>query len=299
MARRKFRRGLFDPGVGDGQLSFPEPPEEKGAESDGASRTPAGDAAAAAGRKVYSVGEITTLVKGTIERTFGPLWIEGEISNLSRPPSGHRYFTLKDEAAQIQAILFREAAYHAVGFELADGLRVLVHGRLAVYAPRGQYQIIVDRVEPLGAGRFAVEFERLKRQLAAEGLFDPARKRPLPGFPRTVGIVTSPTGAAVRDMLELLRSRWPPLRVILAPVRVQGAGAAEEIAAGLAALTPAAGAPRGGEIDVVIVGRGGGERRGPRLLQRGARRAGDSRLAPPGRLGRGARGRLLDLRLRR
>jgi len=273
MPRRRFHRGLFDPGVESVQIPFPAPPGDVGpaflpAIAAGKNACPTAPAAPVPdrqrpvpGRKVYTVGELTALVKGTLERAFAaPLWVEGEVSNLSRPSSGHSYFTLKDGAAQLAVVLFRDAARRALAFALNDGQQVLVRGRLGVYAARGQYQLVADRIEPSGAGALALAFEALKRKLAAEGLFDPARKRPLPPFPRAVGVVTSPSGAALRDILKVLRRRWPRLGVVIVPVRVQGEGAAEEIADGIKLLNEAAatGAPGLGPIDVLIVGRGGG-----------------------------------------
>jgi exodeoxyribonuclease VII large subunit len=179
------------------------------------------------------------------------VWVEGEVSNLRAPGSGHLYYTLKDETSQIRAVLFRSSAVR-VRFALQDGMQVIVRGRLTVYEPRGEYQIVVEDVEPKGIGALQLAYEQLKERLAAEGLFDQARKRPLPMFPRAIGVVTSLGGAAIRDILTVLRRRWPSLHLIIAPVQVQGEGAASQIAEGLDALNEQ------GIVDVIIVGRGGG-----------------------------------------
>jgi len=208
-------------------------------------------AAAPPPRHVYRVAEITRKIKAALEGEFGMVWIEGEVSNFRAPGSGHFYFTLKDEAAQIRAVLFRQ---RQAGMKVAiqDGLKLLVYGQITVYEKGGDYQILVHRAEAAGRGDLQAAFEALKRKLAAEGLFDPARKRPLPALPQHIGIVTSPTGAALRDILNILDRRFPNLHIVIAPARVQGAGAAEEIAAAIDALNA-----RGG-LDVMIVGRGGG-----------------------------------------
>jgi len=203
------------------------------------------------GERVFTVAELTARVKAQLEDSFPAVWVEGEISNLRSPSSGHAYFTLKDDLAQLRCVLFRSRG-RRVRFELADGLQVLVFGGLDVYAARGEYQLVVELVEPKGLGALQLAFEQLKRKLEAEGLFDQARKRPLPRFPRTIGIVTSPTGAALRDMLHIIARRFGELRVLVAPVRVQGEGAPLEIVEALGDLGEV------GELDVVIVGRGGG-----------------------------------------
>lgn len=191
------------------------------------------------------------MVRASLESGFADVWLEGEISNLRAPGSGHLYCTLKDQASQIRAVVFRSAAVR-LRFGLEEGLHVVVRGRLSVYEPRGEYQVILDHLEPKGRGVLQLAFEQLKRRLAAEGLFDGAGKQSLPSFPRTVGIVTSPTGAAVRDLITVLHRRCPILSLIIAPVQVQGDGSAEQIAAAIQALN------RLGVIDVIIVGRGGG-----------------------------------------
>lgn len=202
-------------------------------------------------RKVYRVIELTRRIKALLETDVGSVWVEGEVSNARTYPSGHVYFTLKDENAQLAAVLFRNAASANV-VPIKDGVSVRVYGELSVYEQRGQYQLIVRRIEDAGAGDLQRQFEALKAKLKAEGLFEQARKRPLPMLPRTIGIVTSPAGAVIRDILHVLGRRFPDRHVLVAPVRVQGAGAAEEIAAALDLLNA-----RGG-IDVIIVARGGG-----------------------------------------
>lgn len=202
-------------------------------------------------RKVFRVVELTRRIKALLESDIGGVWVEGEVSNARTYPSGHIYFTLKDEWAQLSAVLFRSTA-SASRIPVKDGAKLRVWGEITVYEQRGQYQLVVRKIEDAGQGDLQRAFEALKAKLAAEGLFDPARKRPLPLLPRTIGIVTSPAGAVIRDMLNVLSRRFPDRHVLLVPVRVQGAGAAEEIAAALDLLNA-----RGG-VDVIIVGRGGG-----------------------------------------
>ncbi|HYR40921.1 MAG TPA: exodeoxyribonuclease VII large subunit [Methylomirabilota bacterium] len=202
-------------------------------------------------RRVYTVSELTAGIKGTLEGAFPAVWVEGEISNLRVPSSGHAYFTLKDEGAQLSAVLFRGRG-RRVRFEPEDGMHVLAFGGLDVYAARGQYQLVVELMEPQGLGALQLAFEQLKRKLEAEGLFDEGRKRKLPVYPRVIGIVTSPTGAAIRDMLNIIGRRFGDLRILIAPVRVQGDGAPAEIVQALVNLQEMA------ELDVIVVGRGGG-----------------------------------------
>ncbi|MCS6898098.1 MAG: exodeoxyribonuclease VII large subunit, partial [Nitrospira sp.] len=197
------------------------------------------------------MSELSALVRACLESDVGEVWVEGEISNLRAPGSGHLYCTLKDPASQIRAVVFRSTALR-LGFALEDGLHIIARGRVTIYEPRGEYQIVLEQVEPKGRGAQQLALEQLGRRLAAEGLFDPARKRPLPTFPWTVGLVTSPTGAAVRDMIAVLHRRCPVLAIILAPVSVQGEGAAEQIVSALRSLNEL------GRVDVIIVGRGGG-----------------------------------------
>jgi exodeoxyribonuclease VII large subunit len=177
--------------------------------------------------------------------------LEGEISNLRTPGSGHLYCTLKDSTSQIRAVLFRSNALR-LRFALQEGLHVIVRGRLTVYEPRGEYQIVLEHVEPKGIGALQLAFEQLKERLAAEGLFAQERKKSLPTYPQTVGLVTSITGAAIHDILTVLQKRWPLLHIIIAPVQVQGEGAAKQIADAVASLNSMR------EVDVIIVGRGGG-----------------------------------------
>jgi exodeoxyribonuclease VII large subunit len=204
-----------------------------------------------AGPRVYSVKELTGDVRAILEAAFDSIWVEGEISNLRAAQSGHSYFVLKDDRAQIRCVMFRNARA-GMKYRFKDGDQVLVGGRVTVYEARGEYQIIVDAVEPRGLGALQKAFEQLKEKLKAEGLFDEAVKQPLPPFPWKVGVVTSPTGAAVRDILQIIRRRNPAVSVLLYPVKVQGEGSAEEIAAAIAEMN------RQKDIDVLIVGRGGG-----------------------------------------
>lgn len=201
-------------------------------------------------RKIFSVYELTAEIKRSLDR-FGILWIQGEISNFKRHSSGHLYFSLKDGRAQIRAACFRNHNMY-LKFRPEDGMEVIVRGRLGVYEPRGDYQFIAEYMEPVGQGSLQLAYERLKEKLLLEGVFDQARKRPLPLLPRKVGIVTSPTGAAIRDMLRVLKRRNASLDVLIYPARVQGAGAAGEIAEGIRCLDGRS------DIDVLIVGRGGG-----------------------------------------
>ena len=201
-------------------------------------------------RKIYTVYELTSEIKRALE-TFGVLWIQGEISNFKHHTSGHMYFSLKDSRAQIRAAFFRNSNCY-LKFRPEEGLDVLVRGRVSVYEPRGDYQVIVDYMEPKGLGSLQLAFEQLKEKLRKEGLFEEAHKVPLPLLPRKLGIVTSPTGAAIQDMLRVLKRRNASLHVLLYPARVQGSGAAEEVAAGIRYFNTR------DDIDVIIVGRGGG-----------------------------------------
>jgi exodeoxyribonuclease VII large subunit len=182
--------------------------------------------------KVLSVSELTRQIKGALSRQFPNIWVEGEISNLRVQASGHCYFTLKDAGAQLSVVLFRREA-EALRFKLADGLQVIASGDIDVYEPRGNYQLIARLLQPKGVGQLQAQFEALKQRLAAEGLFDPARKKPIPPFPEHIGIVTSPTGAAIRDILNVINRRFPNVHIVINPVRVQGEGAAQEIAAAI------------------------------------------------------------------
>jgi len=202
-------------------------------------------------RVVCTVGELAMRIKAQLEDQFPAVWVEGEISNLRTPSSGHAYFTLKDDTAQLRCVLFRGRG-RRVAFQPEDGMQVLAFGGLDVYLARGEYQLVVELLEPKGVGALQLAFEQLKRRLEAEGLFDSARKRPLPSFPRTIGIVTSPTGAAIRDMLHVIDRRFADLRILITPVRVQGEEAPGEIVAALRNLESVE------DLDVIIVGRGGG-----------------------------------------
>lgn len=204
--------------------------------------------------QVHSVSDLTADIRACLEGRFHGVWVEGEISNLRRPGSGHSYFTLKDSFAQLSCVFFKGAASRSP-VELRDGLQVQVQGDISVYEARGQYQLIAKVVQPKGAGDLQARFEALKRKLDAEGLFAPENKKPLPVFPTTIGIVTSPTGAAIRDMLHVFRRRAPWIRIVIYPARVQGEGSAGEIAAGVRAFDEGTILPR---PDLVIVSRGGG-----------------------------------------
>lgn len=207
--------------------------------------------------RVLSVTELTRRVRALLERGLGEVWVRGEISNHRRQASGHHYFTLKDDGCQLACVLFASAARSLRGLRLADGMQVQAFGALTVYEARGQYQLVVDLVQEEGLGALQARFEALKAKLAAEGFFDADRKRSLPRLPMRVGVVTSPTGAAIRDFLKVLHRRMPCVEVIVNPVRVQGRGAAAEIAAAVAEFSaaPANGLPT---VDVVVVTRGGG-----------------------------------------
>jgi len=200
---------------------------------------------------IYSVSAVTEIIKLTLETAFPVLWVEGEISNFHRHSSGHLYFTLKDAKSQIRAVMFRFEA-RKVAFDLKDGLKVVCRGKINVYEPRGEYQIVVELIEPKGKGALQLAFEQLKEKLRAEGLFDPERKKALPLRPRTIGVVTSPRGAAIADILRILERRYARLHIIIYPAKVQGEGAAAEIVEGIDYLGALPG------IDVIIVGRGGG-----------------------------------------
>lgn len=202
-------------------------------------------------RRVWKISALTREIKLKLEGGFGLIWVEGEISNFRRPASGHAYFTLKDEDSQLRAVMFNHA-FSALPFPVRDGQLVRGYGQITVYERTGDYQIRLNRLEPAGEGEKMLQLEALKKRLAAEGLFDAARKRPLPALARHVGVVTSPTGAAIRDILNVLNRRFANLHVLIAPARVQGEGAAAEIVAGIEALN------RIGGLDVLIVGRGGG-----------------------------------------
>jgi exodeoxyribonuclease VII large subunit len=200
---------------------------------------------------ILTVTHLTAQIKGLLEGTFPDVWVEGEISNLTIPQSGHAYFTLKDEHSQIRAVLFR-SAQRFLKFTLQHGLKIICRGRVSVYEPRGEYQLILEYLEPRGVGALQLAFEQLKEKLEKEGLFDLDRKKPLPLLPRRIGIITSPTGAAIRDMLRVIKRRHPKMHILLYPVPVQGADAAPQIVEAVKYFN------RAQNVDVVILGRGGG-----------------------------------------
>jgi len=205
--------------------------------------------------KVFSVSELTRNIRNTLEAKFSAVWVQGEISNYKLHPSGHQYFTLKDQRAQISCVIWRDTIVPPRQ-ALVDGTQVQVYGTVTVYETRGQYQLSVQILQPRGVGVLQAKFEALKRKLDAEGLFAPERKRPLPKFPRRIGIVTSPSGAAIRDMLNVLHRRAPWLQILINPVRVQGTGAAQEIAVAIREL--ASPSDRFAPLDLIVVTRGGG-----------------------------------------
>lgn len=202
-------------------------------------------------RQVLTVSALTTRLRLTLEGQFTDVWVEGELSNCRVWNTGHMYFTLKDPGAQLKGVMFR-TAHQRLRFTPQDGLRVVARGRISVYDPKGEYQIVCEHLEPEGVGARQLAFEQLKQRLAAAGLFDPARKRPLPALPRKIGVVTSLDGAAVRDIVNVLRRRYANAHIVIRPTRVQGEGAAVDIARGITAIARVPG------VDVVIVGRGGG-----------------------------------------
>ncbi len=204
-----------------------------------------------AGRRVLSISELTARVKNNLEGSFPDVWVEGEISNFKSHSSGHYYFSLKDETAQLQCAMFR-FANRRLRFRPGDGIRVFAHGKLSVYAKRGDYQLIVDTIEPRGKGALQLAFEQLREKLEKEGLFRPDIKKPLPMLPEKIGIVTSPPGAAIRDILNVIGRRFSSLNLIINPVRVQGEGAADEIASAVREFDEII------PVDVIIVTRGGG-----------------------------------------
>jgi exodeoxyribonuclease VII large subunit len=202
-------------------------------------------------RPISTPSDINRRVKQLLEGEFDDVWVKGEISNFTKAASGHLYFSLKDANAQLRCVMWKSSAWK-LRFSPGDGVEVEVHGKLSVYEPRGEYQLVAAEMNPAGLGALYVALEALKKKLAAEGLFAEERKRPLPDFPRTVGLVTSATGAAIQDLIRVARRRWPAVRLVLAPTRVQGEGAAAEIAAAIRLMNQWGGA------EVLIVGRGGG-----------------------------------------
>lgn len=206
-------------------------------------------------KDILTVSQLNEDIKAFLEEAFGTIWVEGEVSNLRRPASGHIYFTLKDDKSQVRAVYFRQygvARYRSAGSDLEDGMHILCRARLSAYVPRGEYQLIVESVEPRGIGALQIAFEKLKARLAEEGLFDAARKKELPYLPGRLGVITSPSGAVIRDILNISRRRFPSVDILIAPTRVQGAEAAGEIIAALRRLNTCGG------VDVIIIARGGG-----------------------------------------
>jgi exodeoxyribonuclease VII large subunit len=208
-------------------------------------------AAASLSRHIWKVGDLVSEVRLHVEREYGDLWVEGEISNLRPAPSGHVYFTLKDGDAQLPVVLFRKQA-SLLRFRPTDGLHVLLRGKISIYEQRGQMQLVAEFLEPVGAGSLQLAFEQLKQRLEARGFFDPDRKKPLPAFPHCVGIVTSPTGAVIRDFVNIVSRRHAGLHVLLYPALVQGEAAAAEVAAGIAWFN------RSRTVDLIVIARGGG-----------------------------------------
>ncbi len=202
-------------------------------------------------KKILTISELTLKIKKHLEEGFDEVWVEGEISNFRSPSSGHYYFTLKDEKSQIRAVIFRFMGRY-LKFDPHDGLQVICRGRINVYETRGEYQLILDYMEPKGIGALQLAFEQLKEKLQKEGLFDPDNKKPLPLLPQKIGIVTSPTGAAIKDILNVIGRRFPNVEILINPVKVQGEGSAQEIAIAIEELNHITG------IDVIILTRGGG-----------------------------------------
>src|SRR5438477_7499529 len=205
--------------------------------------------------RVLTVTELTRSIRGTLETKFPAVWVQGEISNYKLHPSGHQYFTLKDQRAQISCVIWRDTMA-SPRQPLVDGAQVQIYGTVTVFESQGKYQLRVEILQPRGVGMLQAKFEALKRKLEAEGLFAPERKRPLPKFPRRIGIVTSPTGAAIRDMLNVLRRRAPWLQILINPVRVQGTGAAQEIAVAIRELAKPN--ENFAPVELIVVTRGGG-----------------------------------------
>lgn len=203
------------------------------------------------GPKVYSISSLTEEIKELLEEKFDFVWVEGEVSNFRKPASGHCYMVLKDEKAQLRAVMFRTQARY-LKFTPEDGMKVLAQGRIVVYQPRGEYQIILDYLEPVGVGALALAFDQLKKKLAAEGLFDEAIKKPLPYLPQKVAVITSPTGAAIRDFLKVIQRRFANIEITIVPVKVQGDDAPKEIVEALATVN------RELDVDVIVLTRGGG-----------------------------------------
>ena len=201
--------------------------------------------------KFFTVSQITRKIRASLEYNFSNVSILGEISNVRKPGSGHIYLTLKDKSSQLQAVVFRNIA-NKIKFELKDGMEVISFGSVTVYEPRGQYQLIINKIEPKGIGALQLAFQQLKEKLEKEGLFDQTHKKPIPFIPQKIGVVTSPTGAAIKDILNIIDRRFANIEILIYPVKVQGEGAAQEIAEAITALNALT------DIDVIIAGRGGG-----------------------------------------
>ncbi len=202
-------------------------------------------------RKIYSVSELSARIRDLLESEFQDIWVEGEVSNFRAAPSGHYYFSLKDERAQMKCVCFKNNVRY-LRFQPEDGLQVTARGQVSIYEARGEYQLYVEYLEPVGYGALQLAFEQLKARLAEEGLFDPAHKKPLPRLPRRIGLITSPRGAVIQDMIQILERRFPNMPLLLYPVSVQGEGSADEIAEALRHFN------RSRDVDVVILARGGG-----------------------------------------
>jgi exonuclease VII large subunit len=241
---------------------------------------------------VLSIGELTRSIKNLLETAHGQVWVEGEVSNLARPASGHVYLTLKDAEAPLKTVVYRGVAMR-MKFDLRDGQHVVARGRVTVYPPRGEYQFQVEEIQPKGIGPLELAFRQLKEKLSVLGYFEPGRKKRLPPVPSRICLVTSGTGSAVRDMLQVLNRRWPAVDIWVCPVRVQGEGAAEDIAGALMLLNRLGGpeSPSAQRIDVILLGRGWRKPRGSVEFQRGDRRAGHSRIADSDSHGDRPRGR--------
>jgi exodeoxyribonuclease VII large subunit len=224
--------------------------EEVSSSSDADILIPIGEPRVSEEPRIYTVSEITKAVRSLLESNYPDVWVTGEVGNLRNPDQRNYYFVLKDETSQLKCAIF--GGRSKIDFDLEDGLEVICHGRISVYSARGEYQIIIDKCEPKGKGALQIAFEQLKKKLDAEGLFAKERKRALPFLPRKIGVVTSPTGAAIRDIIHVLTRRFPTIEILLIPVRVQGDGAAEEIAKAIEEMNGQ------DDIDVMIVGRGGG-----------------------------------------
>lgn len=209
-------------------------------------------------KHIFTVSELTRLIRTVLEDTFQDVWVEGEVSNFTKHTSGHMYFSLKDNSAVLTCVLFR-SVNKGIKFEIENGMHVICFGRVSVYDKRGQYQLYVDKIEPKGLGALQIAFEQLKKTLQQEGLFDDSHKRPIPYLPTRIGVVTSPTGAAIRDILNVVKRRFQNVEVILNPVRVQGEGAEKEIASAIVDFNKYNKVvSKEQQVDVLIVGRGGG-----------------------------------------